>query len=290
MSLVLAAWRALRETDLKRLLAYGTISELGLLLALFGTGDRTAALAGAAFLAAHAAFKSALFLTVGVIDHQTGTRTIGELSGLARCMPLLFATALLAAASMAGLPPLAGYVAKEAALEAFLPGSHGTAWLLPAVAAGAALTAAYTARFLRGAFGGMGTGATGRHADRPAPGFVAPAAALAAAGLALGIGYAGLGAVARVYADELPEHRPHPYELALWHGWTPALGLSALTLAAGLCAARGPHRAPGTTEPGTPYADRVHARGSAADSTPPPSGSPAAPRSAPCPSTSPSCC
>ncbi|WP_236246104.1 Na+/H+ antiporter subunit A [Streptomyces sp. CC210A] len=260
VSLLLAAWRALRETDLKRLLAYGTISELGLLLALFGAGNRTAALAGAAFLAAHAAFKSTLFLTVGVIDHQTGTRTIGELSGLARRMPLLFATAALAAASMAGLPPLAGYVAKEAALEAFLPGSHGTTWPLPAVAAGAALTVAYTARFLRGAFGGRAADGTGRHTDRPAPGFVAPATALAAAGLPLGIGCAGLGAVAQVYADELPEHRPHPYELALWHGWTPALGLSALTLAAGLAlyAAVTVHRGP--APPGTPYTDRVHAR------------------------------
>ncbi len=161
---------------------------------------------------------------------------------------------------MAGLPPLAGYVAKEAALEAFLPGSHGTTWPLPAVAAGAALTVAYTARFLRGAFGSRAAEGTGRHTDRPAPGFVAPATALAAAGLALGIGCAGLGAVAQVYADELPEYRPHPYELALWHGWTPALGLSALTLAAGLAlyAALTVHRGP--APPGTPYSDRVHAR------------------------------
>lgn len=233
-SLVLAAWRALRATDLKLLLAYGTISELGLLIALLGAGTRTAALAGAVMLLAHAAFKSALFLTVGIVDHQTGTRDIRELSGLWRRMPVLCAVAVLVAASMAGLPPLVGYLGKEAYFEAFLHGTQldGHAQLTVVLWIGSALTVAYAARFLQGAFGGR-PGEAASRGERPEPGFVAPVAVLAVAGLALGVGYAATAAVATAYADSYPPGPHGPYELSLWHGFTAVLGLSALSLALG---------------------------------------------------------
>ncbi|MFE1844870.1 Na+/H+ antiporter subunit A [Streptomyces sp. NPDC059515] len=234
-TMVAAAWRALRATDLKLLLAYGTISELGLLVALLGAGTRTAALAGAVMLLAHAAFKAALFLSVGILDRQTGTRDVRELSGAGRRMPVLFAASALAAASMAGIPPLVGYLGKEAYFEAFLHGgSHlaGHGWLTAVLVAGSALTVAYAARFVQGAFGGRPGGPVAR-AERPEAGFVAPVAVLAGAGLALGVGYAGTAALAGAYADAYPPGPEGPYELSLWHGLTPVLGLSALTLTLG---------------------------------------------------------
>ncbi|MFD3628831.1 Na+/H+ antiporter subunit A [Streptomyces sp. NPDC058726] len=233
-TMVLAAWRALRATDLKLLLAYGTISELGLLTALMGAGTRTAALAGTVMLLAHAAFKAALFLSVGILDHQTGTRDIRDLSGVGRRMPVLCAVAVLAAASMAGLPPLVGFVGKEAALEAFWGGTGiaGHKPLSVVLVIGSALTVAYAARFVSGAFRGRPNEAVDT-AERPATGFVAPVAVLSAAGLVLGLGYAATAAVATAYADVYPPGPHGPYTLSLWHGFTPVLGLSALTLLLG---------------------------------------------------------
>ncbi len=152
ITLFLGGWTALRQVDLKLLLAYGTVSQLGLLMVILGAGTRDTALAGAAMLLAHALFKATLFLVVGVVDHVTGTRDLRELSGLGRRAPVLAAVAGLAAASMAGLPPLFGFVAKEAALEAFLHGGPVELLVLAGVVAGSALTVAYTLRFLWGAF------------------------------------------------------------------------------------------------------------------------------------------
>ncbi|MFC7108202.1 proton-conducting transporter membrane subunit [Nonomuraea rubra] len=148
VTMLLGGWRALRETDLKRLLAYGTVGQLGFLVVLFGSGTEGAALAGAGMLLAHALFKAALFLVVGIVDHAAGTRDLRALSGLGRVMPWVCGVAVLAGASMAGLPPLVGFAGKEAALEALLD----TPLALAGVVAGSALTAAYTLRFLWGAF------------------------------------------------------------------------------------------------------------------------------------------
>ncbi|MGW0811505.1 proton-conducting transporter transmembrane domain-containing protein, partial [Nonomuraea sp. NPDC002799] len=149
-TMLAGGWRALREPDLKRLLAYGTIGQLGFLVVLFGAGNAGAALAGAGMLLAHALFKAALFLVVGVVDHAAGTRDLRELSGVGRAMPWVCAVAVLAGASMAGVPPLLGFAGKEAALESLLD----LPVVLAGVVAGSALTAAYTIRFLWGAFAG----------------------------------------------------------------------------------------------------------------------------------------
>ncbi|MEE3920146.1 proton-conducting transporter membrane subunit [Micromonospora sp. BRA006-A] len=102
VTLVIGGWAALRQTDLKLLLAYGTVSQLGLLTVVFGAGTPKAALAGVAMLAAHALFKAALFLVVGILDHEAGTRDLRVLSGVRRTAPVLAVVATLAAASMAG--------------------------------------------------------------------------------------------------------------------------------------------------------------------------------------------
>src|SRR6185437_4594496 len=120
----------------KLLLAYGTVSQLGLLVVTLGAGFRDAALAGAMMLLAHALFKAALFFVVGIVDHAAGTRDLRELTGLRRSAPAVWVVAVLAAASMAGVPPLAGFVGKEAIFEAFAGGGWWQWTVLVVVAAG----------------------------------------------------------------------------------------------------------------------------------------------------------
>ncbi|OEV08832.1 Na+/H+ antiporter subunit A, partial [Streptomyces nanshensis] len=245
-TMVAAGWRALREKDLKRLLAYGTVSQLGFLTVLTGTGTRDAALAGAAMLLAHALFKAPLFLVVGIIDHATGTRQADRLSGLARSMPAVCAVAVTAGASMVALPPMLGFAAKEAAFDALLhtggagtPGPPVPALVTAAVTAGSALTTAYTLRFLYGAFATK-PGGDGLHAPTPMRArtgllLTVPAALCALAGAALGPGVTVIAPLLERHARTVPAHgEGAPYRLALWHGAGPALLLSAVAWAAGV--------------------------------------------------------
>ena len=95
--MVIGAFRALLETDLKRVLAYSTISALGILMLLFGMGSAQAVTAGFAYLLAHACYKGALFLVAGAVEHETGTRDVASLGGLRRMMPRTAVGAALAA-------------------------------------------------------------------------------------------------------------------------------------------------------------------------------------------------
>ncbi|WP_433539939.1 Na+/H+ antiporter subunit A [Streptosporangium sandarakinum] len=231
LTMVLGGWRALRENDLKRLLAYGTVSQLGFLTVLFDTATRGAALAGAAMLGAHALFKASLFLVVGVVDHAAGTRDLRELSGLRRSAPWLCAVATAAAASMAGLPPFFGFSAKEAAFESLLGGGLGRSATLAGVVLGSALTAAYSLRFLTGAFGSP----PGRDPTPLAPYGAAtflPPALLAVLGLAAAPFASWYGRAMDPYTATFatPGHDAH---LALWSGAPVPLLLSAVALAAG---------------------------------------------------------
>ncbi|MFJ6197147.1 Na+/H+ antiporter subunit A [Micromonospora sp. NPDC092111] len=234
VTMIVGGWAALRQCDLKLLLAYGTVSQLGLLAVVLGAGTADTALAGVAMLLAHALFKAALFLVVGIIDHDVGTRDLRDLSGLGRRAPALAVVATLAAASMAGVPPLLGFVAKEAVFAALTD----RPLVLAGLVLGTALTVAYSIRFLWGAF------ATRPDVPRtePAPAalpMLAPPALLAVAGLVAGPAAAALDGLLGPYAALFgPPHE----KLALWHGPTPALGLSALALAGGalLHAVRGP--------------------------------------------------
>ncbi|TDD76151.1 DUF4040 domain-containing protein [Actinomadura darangshiensis] len=226
LSLLAGGVIALRQHDLKRLLAYGTISQLGLLMILLGDGTRTAALAGAALLLAHGLFKAPLFLTVGALEHETGTRRADRLSGAWRRMPVLAVAAAAAVASMIGLPPFLGFVAKEAAVEAFAHGGLDAA-VLAGVVAGSALTVAYGIRFLYGAFGGA---AAARPRDHW--GLDGPVVVLAAAGLAVGVVPGALQKAAGPYAGTLAGDAE--YKLALWHGLGLPIALSALAVALGV--------------------------------------------------------
>ncbi|MDT7741264.1 MAG: multicomponent Na+:H+ antiporter subunit, partial [Actinomycetota bacterium] len=230
---------AARQHDLKLLLAHGTVSQLGFMLLLAGAGTRDAALAAVGLVVGHALFKSALFLTVGVIDRCAGTRDLRELSGLARRAPVLAVAGTLAAASMAGLPPLLGFVTKEGAFEAFLHDAYGSAApvLLAVVVLGSVLTVAYSARFVAGAFtGAFSTGAAPSWIG-PGAWFVGPPAVLALAGLVAGPTIALVTPLLTRYADTLAATYPSPLALKLWPGFTLALGLSVLAIVLGLLVA-----------------------------------------------------
>lgn len=215
VTMLVGAYRALRQYDLKLVLAYGTVSQLGLMTAAVGTGSAPAMAAGLTLLLAHSLFKSTLFLTVGAVESTTGTRDLRELSGLWRYRPVLAVAAGLAALSMAGVPFTLGYLGKEAFITALL--HDGNIVVLVVVALGSMLTVAYAWRFWWGAF------ATKRldvklQLKPTSAGMTVPIVALSLGAL-LG---AFPGTVSRVIdpiAESLPGH-PH---LALWSGWGPAL-------------------------------------------------------------------
>ncbi|MFB9661267.1 Na+/H+ antiporter subunit A [Glycomyces mayteni] len=240
LTFLFGGWTALRQTDLKLMLAYGTVSQLGMIAVVLGSGTYDTALAGAALLAGHAMFKAALFLVVGIIDKTTGTREIYSLSGLGDRRPVLAATAVVAVASMIGLPPTLGFVAKEAMLAAFWDGGPLDRAMLVVLVAGAALTVAYGLRFLWGAFARKSDTAP-TEAAPAGPGFLAAPVLLATAGLAAGFAAPAVDGLLSPYADRYP-HTGHVYHLALWHGFTPALGLSLLAILTGIGIYAATHR------------------------------------------------
>ncbi|WP_018158221.1 Na+/H+ antiporter subunit A [Demetria terragena] len=240
-TMIHGAIRALRQTDLKLVLAYGTVSQLGFMTMLVGTGSQAAALAGLALVLSHALFKSALFLTVGTIDHLTGSRDLRTLNGIGAQMPWLRAGAVLAGMSMAGLPLLLGFFAKEAVFGSYLQGLEGSTGPLGSVPAeiavlaviliGSALTFAYTGWFLVGAFG--------HSADRPItpvePGgqlLHSVPFALGVAGLIGGVAATWLEPYFLPYAKQWPQLEPTVY-VGGWHGFNLALLLSVTSWALG---------------------------------------------------------
>ncbi|MGJ9372679.1 Na+/H+ antiporter subunit A [Nesterenkonia sp. CF4.4] len=245
LTMLVGAWRALRQTDIKLVLAYGTVSQLGFLIMINGLGTEDAALAGLAMLLAHGLFKAALFMVVGIIDHQSGTRDLRRLSGLARTQRPLFIVALISTASMAGLPPLFGFVGKEVVFESFFRYAEATGngspltwgWLvLAGVVLGSALTVAYSARFLWGAFatkrGSSGAALAPIVFKGPVPrAFLAAPMILAGATVALALFPQPVQALVESFSTLFTPVQPgvEPTYLALWHGLTPVLGLSALT-------------------------------------------------------------
>ncbi|MFB8188870.1 Na+/H+ antiporter subunit A [Microbacterium sp. NPDC055988] len=248
LTMLIGGIQALRETDLKRILAFGTVSQLGFFAIVVGYGTQAAALAGLALVIGHALFKSALFLIVGVIDRQLSTRDITELSGVGRQAPVMATAAFISVASMAGIAPTIGFVAKESTLTALLDDAQGgSPWGLVAligVALGSMLTAAYGARFLWGAFWKKRDD-QGRLPDTawpdPPVGFLSAPIILAGVTLAAGIGAPALDTALQGYAltatpglDHAGEAVEGPGHLALWHGLEPALGISILSILLGI--------------------------------------------------------
>ncbi len=241
-TMILGGWRALRQNDIKLLLAYGTVSQLGFMVLLCGFGTQATMLAGIAMLIGHALFKATLFLIVGVVDHSTGTRDITQLTGVARKLPLVAVVGGVAAASMAGLPPTLGFIAKESAFESLTyltdAGGDGTGLtplvavlLVAAVVAGSALTVAYSLRWWWGAFADK-PGRSALDVHRPSGGFVLAPVLLGSACLIGGFLGGPLTALLTPYAATVTVgHASHG--LALWHGLTVPLWLSLLAIGLG---------------------------------------------------------
>ena len=235
VTMVLGAAMALFQTDLKRLLAYTTVNGLGMLVFLTGLPSKTGITAAMVFLVTHALYKGSLFLTAGVVDHEAGTRDIRKLRGLYTLMPLVTVAAVLACLSMAGLPPLLGFIAKESIYEATW---HLPRWTLTAtagaVSANMMLFAAAGLFALRPFFGKSDTATHGGHGHPiPLSLWLGPLI-LAVMGLFIGlfpglmdrsIITPGVGAVLQEEAD---------IHLSLFHGITPMLGLSAVTVILGV--------------------------------------------------------
>ncbi|MDK8879139.1 Na+/H+ antiporter subunit A [Corynebacterium sp. MSK008] len=241
-TMLLGGWMALKQRDLKLILAYGTVSQLGFITTVIGVGSREATMAGLAITFAHSLFKAALFMIVGAIDHTTGTRDIHELSGLGRKQPLLATLAIISAASMAGIPPLFGFVAKETALDAILheellTGMPGKITLVVLVV-GSILTMAYSLYFVYGAFATKGQpwadGQSPAVRDMHSPGpklWLSPAV-LTACTVGFGVVPAALSSPISEYLDvRFPDVEGS--ELALWHGFTVPLALSGVIIFAG---------------------------------------------------------
>ena len=245
-TMLLGGLQALRESDLKRILAFGTVSQLGLLTVVLGYGTQDAALAGLALLISHALFKSALFLVVGVIDRQLSTRDIGELSGVGRQAPVMATFSIIAVASMVGVIPTIGFVAKEGLLTAFLHEAEGGAvWGivgLVGIVLGSVLTAAYGIRFVWGAFWTKkSNGVAVERTEWPDPPLGFLGAPVLLSGLTIVAGFAAplLDVVLAPYAELAPASTPgvaapeSPAHLVLWHGFEPALWVSLGTIVVG---------------------------------------------------------
>jgi multicomponent Na+:H+ antiporter subunit A len=237
-TMMIGGLRALRQHDLKLLLAYGTVSQLGFLMLLFGVGDSHIAEAGIILLLAHGAFKAALFMVVGIIDHETGTRDVRRLHGFGRSWTLVKVVAVVSAASMAGLPPLFGFIAKEKALDGYLEHGDvaGAVALVVVIVLASMLTFAYSARYVLGIFGAFAdteAPVISRNAHAPGPVFVGPAVVLAVLTVALGLAPMLIDGWLEAATIALyPGSSPAPIEL--FAGFTTALLLSALVIAGGV--------------------------------------------------------
>ena len=230
VTMVFGAIRALLETDLKRVLAYSTISALGILMLLFGIGSPQAVTAGLVYLLAHACYKGALFLVAGAVEHETGTRDVASLGGLGRMMPGTAVGAILAAGSMAGIPLFYGFIAKEQFYESLrmsaLPGPWSGVLVALAVATSICLGAA---GFIAGIapFRGRAMTTPAVH-DAPASLWLGPVI-LGVTGFSLGV-LPALSARPVALAVAAVTGAVPSVTLVPWHGFTTTFALSMLTL------------------------------------------------------------
>jgi multicomponent K+:H+ antiporter subunit A len=236
VTMLLGAAFALFKNDLKALLAYSTVSHLGLLTMLFGFGTPMAAVVGVFHIINHATFKAALFMNAGIVDHEVGSRDIRRLGGLLTFMPIAGTLAILAGASMAGLPPLNGFLSKEMMLE---EAAHtvwgGLSWLVPVVATIAAtLSVAYSLRYIAHVYLGPRRDDYPRRPHDAPVGLWGPSAVLVVLVVAIGLFPAAIaGPLVQSVSGAVIGAEPPYFALKMWHGFTPALVMSVVAVAAG---------------------------------------------------------
>lgn len=237
ITMLVAAWIALFKDDLKGLLAFSTVSHLGLITLLLGLGSPMAAVAAVFHIINHATFKAALFMNAGIVDHETGTRDIKQLGGLWHLMPITATLAMVAAASMAGVPLLNGFLSKEMMLEQVAQTAWlDQPWLMAIIATLAALcSVAYSFRYIVHVFFGPQRHDYPHHPHDPPLGMWLPPAILVCLVILIGLfpqTFAGAlvaSSAKAVIGGALPD-----YHLAIWHGVTPALWMSVIALIGGL--------------------------------------------------------
>jgi multicomponent Na+:H+ antiporter subunit A len=230
--MVTGAAMALPQRDLKLILAYTTVSALGTITLLIGLETTEAAKAAAVFLMVHALYKGALFLAAGAVDHEAGSRDLGELGGLIRAMPVTAAAILLACLSMAGLPPLFGFVAKELLYEAKTQAPHASSVVTTAGLVANVLVFAAAARLAVGPLFGAG-GRTPRAPHEGPLGLWLGPVVLAGLGLVLGVLPDAIAGPLVAAAVTAVRAEPTVVTLALWHGFNPILLLSLATIGLG---------------------------------------------------------
>ena len=250
VTMLIGGARALRQTDAKLLLAHSTVSQLGLLTVLVGIGHPLALYAGVAHLVAHAVFKAGLFLAVGAVDHATGTRDIRELSGVGRAMPVVAVLSIVAAASMAGVPPFLGFVTKEKVLAVLLETGDGrSAEMIVAlgfVVVGSVLSVAYSVRLVHGLFAVKPGRPMSEVHHAPGFGLSFPVVATGAVTVVAGFLAGWWGDLMKTAARSLDDEAKG--KLVLWPGFNLPLAVSLVVLLAGLMIGRrtpetpGPHR------------------------------------------------
>ncbi|MEL0641070.1 monovalent cation/H+ antiporter subunit A [Pseudoalteromonas aliena] len=237
-TLLFGAYIALFKHDLKGLLAYSTISHLGLITLLLGLDTELATVAAIFHIINHATFKASLFMAVGIIDHETGTRDMRKLNGMWRYLPYTATLAMVAAAAMAGVPLLNGFLSKEMffaeTLHQQVLGSMS--WLIPVLATVAgALAVAYSARFIHDVFFNGEPIDLPRTPHEPPRYMRVPIEILVVICLLVGmfphftIDSILSAASLAVLGKEMPV-----YELAIWHGFNLPLLMSAMAIAGGL--------------------------------------------------------
>lgn len=230
LTFLTGALLTLAQADLKRLLAYSTVTSLGVMVFLLGLGHPLGLKTALVFLVAHSLYKGALFLVAGGIDHAVHTRNLNELGGLAKSMPLTAAAAGLAALSMAGFPPLLGYLAKELFFDtAFRGDGPGTFFTFSAVAGSMALAAA--AGWV-GLLPFLSKVKIDRHAHEVSFWLWFAPLVLALAGALLGIFPHILAPLIQAAINGLLA-LGYEIKLSLWHGFTPVLAMSIITLLGG---------------------------------------------------------
>lgn len=235
VTMVYGAKVALFKDDLKAILAYSTISHLGLITFLLGCGTKAAATAAVFHIICHATFKAALFMVAGIVDHAAHTRDIRNLGGLRRMMPITFALAFVASLSMAGLPPFNGFLSKEMALEvAAQTGWMGNPWVVPILATlGALFSVGYSFRFLAHSFLGAPRGEVTAH--DPNIGLWAAPSILTGLVLAIGVAPMTLTGWLVDAASGAVVGQGVTAKITHWHGLhSPALWMSVFAILGGL--------------------------------------------------------
>ncbi|MBG6122548.1 DUF4040 family protein [Corynebacterium aquatimens] len=228
---IMSAIFAATKTDLKQLTAYSTVSHLGWIVATIGVGTQVALAAALTHTLAHALFKSSLFMLIGVVDHQAGSRDIRRLGPLLKQMPFTFVSMTIAVASMAAVPPLFGFISKESMLTAFYGGPYGGLLLFIAAIA-AFLTVVYSVKVIFGTFVD-GPRDVSHVTEAPASMWV-PAALPGLFSVPLAFTLPLIDDPVTAAVHSITQDETYHSHLHLWHGVTPELMVSVLVLAAGI--------------------------------------------------------